>query len=72
MNAWSIAFSPTWPLPWLGALAALALVVVALTAWRRPGAAFARAAVAALLRVGLLDPALQREARDDRALLRQL
>ena len=63
MNAWSLAFSPVWPLPLLGALAALAVVIVALTAWRRPRAAFGRALVAALLLIGLLDPSLQRDDR---------
>ena len=43
LNAWSLAFSPLWPLPLLAALAALALVVVGLTLWRRPRAALWRA-----------------------------
>ena len=63
MNAWSISISPTWPLPWLVALGVAALATVALTAWRRPRAALARALVAALLLLGLLDPSLQREDR---------
>ncbi len=63
MNSWSIAFSPAWPLPLLVGLGALALVVVALTLWRRPRAAGWRALAAALLLLGLLDPTLQREDR---------
>jgi len=63
LNAWSLAFSPAWPLPMLGAFAALAVAIVAVTAWRRPRAAFGRALVAALLLIGLLDPSLQREDR---------
>jgi hypothetical protein len=63
LNSWSIAFSPAWPLPLLVGLGALALVVVALTLWRRPRAAGWRALAAALLLLGLLDPTLQREDR---------
>jgi hypothetical protein len=63
LNSWSIAFSPAWPLPFLAGLAALAIVVVGLTLWRRPRAAVWRALAAALLLLGLLDPSLQREDR---------
>jgi hypothetical protein len=63
LNSWSIAFSPAWPLPLLAGLAALAIVVVGLTLWRRPRAAGWRALAAALLLLGLLDPSLQREDR---------
>src|ERR1700691_4762473 len=63
LNSWSIAFSPAWPLPLLAGLAALAIVVVGLTLWRRPRAAVWRALAGALLLLGLLDPSLQREDR---------
>jgi len=63
LNAWSLAFAPLLPWPWIEALAALAVVVVGLTLWRRPRAAFLRALVGALLLAALLDPALQREDR---------
>jgi hypothetical protein len=63
LNAWSLAFAPLLPWPWIEALAALGLIVVALTLWLRPRAAFLRALVGALLLVALLDPALQREDR---------
>ena len=45
MNAWSLAFSPLLPWPWIETLAALGLVVVALTLWLRPRAVFLRAFV---------------------------
>jgi hypothetical protein len=63
MNDWSLGLSPVFPLWLYVALALGAGIVVALTAWRRPRAAFARAAVAALLLFSLADPALQREDR---------
>ena len=63
MNAWSLAFAPLFPLPALFALAVAALVVVGLTAWRRPRAAFLRGLVGALLLLALADPTLQREDR---------
>ena len=63
MNVWSIAFAPPLPLPAMLALGVAALALVALTAWRRPSAAFLRALACALLLVGLLDPSLMREDR---------
>ena len=63
MNAWSITFSlplPEWAMIALG-LAALA--VVALTAWRRPGAAALRALACALLLAALADPSFVQEDR---------
>ena len=63
MNAWSIAFSPPIPAWAMIALAVAALLVVALTAWRRPGAAALRALAAALLLVALADPSAVRENR---------
>jgi hypothetical protein len=63
VNDWSLALAPAFP-PWAYAALALgAALVVALTALRRPRAAFARAAVAALLLFALADPSLQREER---------
>jgi hypothetical protein len=63
LNAWSIAFSPPIP-PWaMIALALAALAVVALTAWRRPGAAALRALACALLLAGLADPSFVQEDR---------
>ncbi len=63
MNAWSLAFAPLLPIPWIVALAAACLVGVGLTLWRRPRAAFLRALAAALLLIALVDPTLQREDR---------
>jgi hypothetical protein len=63
LNVWSIVFSPDWPISILAALSALAVLAVGLTIWRRPRAAFGRAAVASLLLLALLDPSLQRENR---------
>jgi len=63
LNNWSLAFSPSWPLPLLYALAALAILVVALTIWLRPRAAVWRALAAGLLLIALFDPYLQREDR---------
>ena len=63
MNNWSLAFSPSWPLPLLYAFAALAMLVVALTIWLRPRAAVWRALASGLLLLALFDPYLQREDR---------
>ncbi len=63
MNAWSIAFAPLLPVPVLEVLAGLAVALIALTAWRRPGSAVLRALALALLGVALLDPSLVREDR---------
>ena len=63
MNAWSIAFAPPLPTPVMIALGVAALAMVALTAWRRPGAAILRALVCALLLAALADPSLVREDR---------
>ncbi len=63
MNAWSLAFAPLLPLAGLLALGAAALVVVALTLWRRPRAAVLRALAAALILLALAGPNLQREDR---------
>ena len=63
MSAWSIAFAPPIPLAALIALGIAALVVVALTAWRRPGAAALRALACALLLAALADPSLVQEDR---------
>ncbi len=49
LNAWSIAFAPPLPQAAMIALAVAALAMVALTAWRRPGAAALRALACALL-----------------------
>jgi hypothetical protein len=63
LNAWSLAFQPLLPWPWLAACAALSIAAVGATLWRRPRAAFLRAIVAALILVALMDPTLQREDR---------
>jgi hypothetical protein len=63
LNVWSIAFAPPLPLPAMIALGLAALVLVGLTAWRRPGAAALRALVCALLIGALADPSLVREDR---------
>ncbi len=63
MSDWSIVVSPVWSTTALTALGALALAVVALTAWRRPRAFAWRALAGALLFAALLDPSLQREDR---------
>jgi hypothetical protein len=63
LNVWSIAFAPPLPFPAMVALALAALALVALTAWRRPGAALLRALACALLLVALAGPSLVRENR---------
>ncbi len=63
MNDWSLTFAPVFPTAVFATLAIAAVLVVALTVWRRPRAAFLRAVVAALLLFGLADPALRREDR---------
>jgi hypothetical protein len=63
LNAWSLQFSPLLPIAWIEALAVAALIVVALTFWRRPGAGVLRTLAAALLLLALIDPSLQREDR---------
>jgi len=63
LNAWSIAFAPPLPQGAMIALAVAALAMVALTAWRRPGAAALRALACALLLLALADPSLVREDR---------
>jgi hypothetical protein len=63
VNGWSLSLSPPFPLWAFAALGAAALLVVALTAWRRPRAALPRALVAVLLLFALADPSLQREDR---------
>ena len=63
MNAWSIAFAPPLPQAAMIALAVAALAMVALTAWRRPGAAALRALACALLWLALADPSLVKEDR---------
>ena len=63
MNAWSIAFAPPLPQAAMIALAVAALTMVALTAWRRPGAAALRALACALLLAALADPTFVREDR---------
>ena len=63
MNAWSLTLAPLAPPLLLEILAGLAVLVVALTLWRRPRAALARALGLGLLLLALLDPSLQREDR---------
>ena len=63
MNAWSIAFAPPLPQGAMIALAVAALAMVAVTAWRRPGAAALRALACAMLLLALADPSFVREDR---------
>ena len=63
MNDWSLTFAPVFPAGVLAALVVAAALAIALTAWKRPRAAFLRALVAALLLLGIADPALRREER---------
>jgi len=63
LNAWSIAFAPPLPQGAMIALVVAALAMVALTAWRRPGAAALRALACALLLLALADPSLVKEDR---------
>jgi len=63
LNAWSIAFAPTLPLPLLAGLAVAALLLTASAAWRRRRGWAARGLAFALLLLALLDPSLTREDR---------
>jgi hypothetical protein len=63
LNAWSIAFAPTPPVPLLAGLAVAALLLTALAAWRRRRGWAARGLAFALLLLALADPSLTREDR---------
>lgn len=60
----TIALAPLVPLPLLGAVSALALVVVAFAAWRRARGTVVRAAAVAVLAGLLANPSLKEELRE--------
>jgi hypothetical protein len=61
---WTVQFAPLLPLPWLVAAAVLALLALALLAWRRPRGAWLRAFCFALLLAALANPSLTEIERD--------